>query len=153
MIPSTSKAVIRTAVASDTSALAALSAELGYPDAADGLEERLASALASSEHAVLVATLSNGEVAGWIHVFSALRVESQRFAELGGFVVAAAYRRCGLGRRLLDAAEAWARDRGFSRLRVRSRLERTDAKAFYERMGFAETKVQRAMDKPLDTPG
>ncbi len=144
---------IRSAAPVDAPALARLSAEFGYPAAADGLRERLADLLSDGHHEVLVAFLPDGTVVGWIHVFVAVRVESDRFAELGGLVVSRKHRRRGIGRRLMAAAEAWAVDHGGRRLRVRGRLERADAKAFYERTGFSETKVQRVLDKPLDERG
>ncbi len=39
------------------------------------------------DHLVLVAYLSDTRVIGWIHLFEAQRIESKKFAEIGGFVV------------------------------------------------------------------
>jgi GNAT superfamily N-acetyltransferase len=90
-----------------------------------------------------------GKVVGWVHVFLALRVESDQFAELGGFVVSRKYRRSGIGRQLLAAAEEWVVSRGVAKLRVRSRSDRNDARVFYEKLGFSTTKVQNVFDKPM----
>lgn len=132
--------------------LAELSVELGYPTSAAEPAARLRPILRSDEHAVFVARLPDGAVIGWIHVFLALRIESARFAELGGFVVSGPHRRRGIGRLLLTAAETWARERGVGKLRVRTRADRADAKRFYERSGFRQTKEQRVFDKTL-APG
>jgi GNAT superfamily N-acetyltransferase len=63
--------------------------------------------------------------------------------------VARAERRRGLGRGLLERAEDWARARGLGAVRVRSRLERADAHAFYTRLGYRETKRQVQFRKEL----
>jgi GNAT superfamily N-acetyltransferase len=41
----------------------------------------------------------------------------------------------GIGKALLDAAKAWARERGATHLELDSALARTDAHRFYEREG------------------
>ena len=140
--------VIRPADAADAPAIAGLSGQLGYPSTVADSAERLGLVLGSSEHAVFAAC-DGGDVVGWVHVFLALRIESGPFAELGGFVVSSSHRRHGVGRRLLAAAEDWAAGRGVRKLRVRSRLEREDARAFYENLGFTVTKEQRVFDKSL----
>jgi GNAT superfamily N-acetyltransferase len=142
---------IRPATGDDAAALAKLSNELGYPTTPVRASERLDALVGSADNAVFVACLPVGPVVGWIHVFVALRVESDRFAELGGFVVSGPYRRGGLGRQLLAAAEAWAVTRRVRMLRVRSRVQRSDAKRFYEGLGFAVAKQQNVLDKPLAT--
>lgn len=137
---------IRTARPDDAAGLAALSAELGYPCSTDELRTRLAAVLGRDGHTVVVACEDDGAVIGWLHVFLALRVESAPFAELGGLVVAERCRRRGAGRQLVAQARAWAIRRDVRRLRVRTRVGRADAEAFYERLGFAEAKQQRVFD-------
>ncbi len=140
--------VIRPAGEDDAPAIAGLSGQLGYPSSVADSAERLKTVLGSTEHGVFAAC-DGDDVVGWVHVFLALRVESGPFAELGGFVVSASHRRRGVGRALLAAAEDWAASRGVRKLRVRSRLEREDARAFYENLGFSVTKAQRVFDKCL----
>ncbi len=41
----------------------------------------------------------------------------------------------GIGKALLDAVKAWARERGATHLELDSALERTDAHRFYDREG------------------
>jgi N-acetylglutamate synthase-like GNAT family acetyltransferase len=94
---------IRKAEQSDAQQLAALSEQLGYPAATQQIEVRLAAIRDSEIQKVFVASLSDGMVIGWIDVFIALRLESDPFAEIGGFVVDEKYRGSGAGRALLTA--------------------------------------------------
>lgn len=142
-------AVIRRAIMQDAQALAGLSAQLGYPTTLAQSIHRLNLILGSDTQAVLVACLEDGSVGGWIHVFVAFRVESDAFAELGGFVVGEKHRGRGLGRALLKAVEEWVRDRGLPKLRVRCRAERAEAHEFYRKLGFQESKQQLVFDKKL----
>jgi ribosomal protein S18 acetylase RimI-like enzyme len=58
-------------------------------------------------------------------------------------------RRRGVGRRLVDGAEAWARERGLSSMRLRSRVTRVEAHAFYRRLGYEPVKQQLQFRKAL----
>lgn len=51
------------------------------------------------------------------------------------------HRGAGLGRRLLEAAEAWARTRGATRLQLLADLANEPALRFYARMGWARTQL------------
>ena len=141
---------IRIADEQDAAAIACLAEQLGYHTSVRQVEKRLEAVLASRDHAVFVACFDN-EVVGWAHVFVEQRVESDPFAEIGGFVVAQSHRRHGIGRLLLQAAEKWASESGVSKLRVRSRLNRNDAHRFYEESGFTIYKEQRVFEKPLES--
>lgn len=140
---------IRDGAESDALAIADLSAQLGYPAGADQVAARLQNLLRGPDDAVLVACAPGGKIVGWIHVFVARRVESAPFAELGGLVVDEAHRKRGCGGLLVDAAVAWARERGAGKLRIRSRVERENAHSVYEHLGFARTKQQHVFDKEL----
>jgi GNAT superfamily N-acetyltransferase len=138
---------IRNATINDISDICVLSKGLGYPTSELDLRERLNSILKYNDHAVYVAYLPDGKVIAWIHVFEALRIESKEFAEIGGFVVTEKYRNIGVGKKLLKVSEEWALKRKLPKLRVRSRIEREDAKKFYLKMGFSISKKQSVFDK------
>ena len=140
---------VRTASIGDATELARLSNQLGYPASVRDVELRLHGMEASPEHRVLVACLEEEAVVGWIHVYISLRIESNPFGELGGFVVAEDHRRRGIGRALLGAAETWLTGRGIETIRVLCRSTRVDAHAFFEQAGFSMTKDQRVFDKQI----
>lgn len=138
---------IRNASFDDVSDICKLSEELGYKSSEYEIRERLSSILNSNDHLVLVAFLSNRKVVGWIHLFEAQRIESGKFAEICGFVVTKKHQNLGIGKKLLKTAEEWTLKRNLPKLRVRSDIERKDAKKFYSKMGFSITKKQRVFDK------
>lgn len=137
---------IRAAISGDAPALGLLATELGYPTDAAETGDRLGKVLDSDCHAVLVAETENPAIVGWIHVFGTVRVESDPFAELGGLVVAESWRARGVGAQLVASAERWALDNGYHKLRIRSRVERSEAHGFFERLGFSGCKTQRVFE-------
>ena len=140
---------IRNASFDDISDSCRLSEALGYLNSESEIQDRLNYILNADAHLVLVAFLSKRKVIGWLHIFEAQRIESGKFAEIGGFVVDREYRNIGVGKKLLKAAEEWALKKNLPKLRVRSKIEREDAKEFYLKMGFSITKKQRVFDKNL----
>ena len=133
---------IRCARTYDAAAIAALCGELGYPASRQQVVARLA-AIEGAASKVFVAENGNGEVVAWLHVGACAQLTSDDEAEIFGLVVAANMRGGGIGRTLVEHAIAWAKELGCTRLRVRSRAERTRAHRFHEREGFVEIKTQR----------
>ena len=81
-----------------------------------------------------------------------LSLASGEQAELVGLVVDEALRGRGIGAALVTAAEAWARERGLARLRVRSNVTREATHSFYRRLGYEEVKRQVVFRKSLGEP-
>jgi len=142
--------VIRTAVPGDAPALASLAGELGYPSAVAEIAGRLSKVMDAPENQVLVAEAAAHEIVGWVHVFGAARVESDGFAELGGLVVAEAWRGRGIGARLVASAEQWARENAYHKLTIRSRADRAESHQFFEHLGFQVRKTQHVFERRLD---
>ena len=140
---------IRTAGDDDVATLAALSGELGYPAAPATIAERLTLVRTSLAGEVFVAVDASSVVLGWTHVAPRLNLEEEPFAELAGLIVGDGARGLGVGVLLLRAAEDWARERGYAKLRVRSNVVRERAHGFYLREGYVERKRQAVFDKPL----
>ena len=139
---------IRPAAPADVPKLADLTTQLGYPSSLEEVEARLRDLASRPEDAVLVAD-EEGEVAGWIHVSALHSLEMEPCAQIQGLVVDASHRGGGIGAALVEAAAEWAAGHGFRTLRVRSNVIRERAHAFYERLGFARTKSQVVLVRPV----
>jgi GNAT superfamily N-acetyltransferase len=95
--------------------------------------ERLRAAVDSEQAAVLIA-VHDGETVGLCTAYEDM--VSVRFGPrvwVEDLAVHPDHRSLGIGKRLLDAAKAWARDRGASHLELDSGENRPDAHRFYER--------------------
>ncbi|WP_186445889.1 GNAT family N-acetyltransferase [Paenibacillus cremeus] len=133
---------IRKAEMNDAGPLCGLSGQLGYAVSEAQMSERLGNILPDPEHAVFVMEVED-EIAGWVHVHGRFLLESAPFAEIGGLVVSNRHRRQGIGEKLMRACETWAREQGFSAMRVRSGAQRKEAHAFYVGIGYANVKAQQ----------
>ena len=129
--------------------LAELSGQLGYAATPEQVRRRLQLIKRGAEHEVWVAEAAAGEVLGWIEVLLERTLISDREAEITGLVVDASCRGQGIGRRLMEEAEQWARDKGCRSVRLRSNVVRAEAHAFYERLGYSVFKTQKNYRKML----
>jgi GNAT superfamily N-acetyltransferase len=140
---------VRAARTYDAGAIAELCGELGYASTRQQVVCRLAAIEAEGQGCVLVAEDAAGMLVGWLHVGQAASLTDDVEGEIRGLVVREGSRGAGVGARLVEAAEQWARAHGCARMRVRSRLERERAHRFYERFGYARRKTQVVFDRPL----
>lgn len=141
---------IRPMVPEDSAAVAVLCDQLGYPSTPAQIATRFARIDGRDAAAVFVAE-DGGRVIGWIHVAIAPLLELDLSAEIAGLVVDEALRSHGVGAALLQTAEQWARDAGCVSIRVRSRVARERAHAFYERRGYDRIKTQHVFEKRWHT--
>jgi GNAT superfamily N-acetyltransferase len=140
---------VRAATIKDASRISQLSAQLGYSTSPEDVERRLRLSGQNPENVIYVATLPDGHVMGWIHVFVYRSIESDARVEIAGLVVDERHRRSGAGRQLIQYAELWARELGCSAVNLRTNVVRKDAHAFYETLGFILVKTQHAYRKNL----
>jgi GNAT superfamily N-acetyltransferase len=144
-----STTTIREMTAEDADQVAALSGELGYPSTPEQIVARLEGIGKHTKARAFVALDGNGRVQGWVHVYGRYHVESDRTAEIGGLVVAAEWRSRGIGRALMGAAEAWAREGGYGQVRLGSNVARDDAHRFYRNLGYTISKSHYRFQKPV----
>jgi ribosomal protein S18 acetylase RimI-like enzyme len=148
-------APIRRCRVADAQVVAELATELGYPTTAAEAAARLERLLGQAEDAVFAAE-DRGAVVGWLHARETCELEVGPCAEIAGLVVAADRRGQGFGKALVQAALAWARERGLDTLRVSSNVVRQEAHRWYRAAGFEVVKTQAVFQRstlaPLDRP-
>jgi GNAT superfamily N-acetyltransferase len=130
--------LIRPYADGDLVTLAELVTALGYPSTREQLAKRISRIEAQSDHATFIAE-QDGRIIAWVGVVVAPTYEHDApVCRITGLAVADAARRSGIGRRLMERAESWARENGAGRISLTSHLRRSDAHAFYRAIGYEE---------------
>jgi GNAT superfamily N-acetyltransferase len=137
---------IRSAAPKDAARIAELLVQLGYTEAPEDLAARLRRG--GNRRDVLIAVVDE-QIVGWAAVCTDEPFVEGWCAVLEGLVVEDSMRNRGVGAQLLEAAEAWARERGCAHMLVRSNVVRERAHAFYRCHGYATIKAQYQLRKPL----
>ncbi|MGO8814191.1 MAG: GNAT family N-acetyltransferase [Terriglobia bacterium] len=146
--PGSEEVTLRPAGLADAAAFASLATQLGYPSSPRQVEDRMTSVLDDPKH-LIIAAVSGATVMGWVHAYVCNLLESDAYAEVGGFVVDESRRGQGVGVKLMERVEDWARQIGCSAVSVRSSVVRHEAHKFYTGRGFVMIKTQHAFRKPL----
>lgn len=137
--------MIRAARPEDAGEVAALCGQFGYVTSAADAEQRLREFATRADAPVFVDDV-DGRVVAWMQLREAATLESGAGVEIIGLVVDERERGAGVGAAMVAFAKGWARERGHARVRVRTNQVRAKTHAFYERLGFTLTKVQRVYD-------
>lgn len=132
----------------DTHSIAELTKQLGYTLSYSEQEKRIRQVLMLTDHVFYVFE-ENEQVVGWIHGFHTHRIESESFVEIAGLVVHSEFRGRGIGVQLVKQMEAWSKNLGCLKIRVRSNVIRKEAHRFYQQLGYSTTKEQAIFDKKL----
>jgi GNAT superfamily N-acetyltransferase len=144
--------IVRVARLSDIDDIVRLTEQLGYDVPASDAAAKLSRLLSRQDHQFLIAE-ANGRTVGWLHAAVTEYIEADPFVVIGGLVVDRYHRGQGVGRILLEHAEAWARKQGCSIVRVWSSTLRTAAHRFYEHLGYTKVKTQHSFVKPVSADG
>jgi len=119
----------------------------------------LVSLIDAEDSVVLVAEDDDGGVIGYVyaaiepHSWKDLRDETGWIHDV---VVGEAARRRGVGRRLVEAATSWLRDRGMPRVMLSTAARNEAGQAAFAAMGFRPTMWEMAREiepEPARTPG
>lgn len=133
----------------DSSRIAILCGQLGYPLADDTVKERLRHVAQDTARRIFVAKTAENLVIGWVEVILRSLLVLDSAAEIGGLVVDEAYRGSGAGRLLMERAEQWACEHGCRQVYLRSNIIREGAHRFYERIGYENHKTSLMFRKTL----
>lgn len=106
---------------------------------------------AQSGHELLVAE-RDGEVVGCLQltIIPGLSRAGMRRAQLESVRVSSRHRGVHIGERLVNEAIARARAAGCGLVQLTSDVTRTDARRFYERLGFEATHIGMKLPLPTD---
>jgi ribosomal protein S18 acetylase RimI-like enzyme len=130
---------IRKAAVADSEAVASLVGELGYPTSAGQMQRRLDAILHDDGYHTMVA-YEDRRVVGFVGARVGPHYEADgHYGQIMALAVAPTYRRRGVGRMLMRAAESALVDAGARVLVVTSGNHRADAHAFYESCGYSFT--------------
>ena len=137
---------IREARAEDTAALVALLAQLFAIEADFAfdppVQARGFDLLRARPDATILLAEARGRAVGMCTVqLTASTARGGLSAGVEDVVVDAPWRGRGVGRALLDAAEAWARGRGAVRIALLADETNLPALDFYDRLGFTRTRL------------
>lgn len=130
--------MIRNAVSKDVEQLAVLMGELGYPTSKDEMETRFTRISSNNFYNTKVAEV-DGLIVGMIGMMLGFQYnKNENYVRIIAIVVDARYRKQGIGEKLIEKAEEWAKEKGANKLALNSgnRNERDDAHQFYSRRGF-----------------
>jgi len=136
----------------DVDDIVRLTGQLGYDVAASETAAKLSRILSRHDHRFLIAE-AGGQIVGWLHAAVTETIEAAPFVVVGGLVVDRDHRGQGVGRTLLEHAEAWATQQGCTIVRVWSSTLRTAAHVFYEHLGYTKVKTQHSFVKPVSADG
>src|SRR5580692_11405441 len=112
------------------------------------MEARIRSYASLTDRVVFVAC-RDGAVIGWIDVGIVQHLQVEPNGEIGGLVVSYACRSSGIGAKLVLRAQEWVKERGLTRMIVRSNITREAAHRFYLREGYERTKTSAVFSKTL----
>lgn len=134
---------VRDATLNDVPSLVPLMEELGYPTSVDTFQSRFNLIITNPCYHTLVAEL-DGRVVGMAGLHTGLFYEYDGInVRIVAFVVNSNYRRKGVGKKLIQEAESWARKQGAISIGLNSgnRPERKDAHQFYLSMGYEAKSI------------
>ena len=133
---------LRDAREEDAAAITRLTREeLGYDYPEEQLRDHLKAFLGDSRQKILVAE-QGGEVLGFLQLMDYDSLYGEPMKTVMGIAVSSAHRGKGVGRALLQAGEAWARETGAAGIRLTSGESRWGAHDFYRCCGYEEVKRQ-----------
>lgn len=122
--------------------------QLGYSLGAGEVERRFRTVAEAQGHSLFVAE-QNGQVIGLLHLYARPALDKPPEVIVQALVVDEATRGTGVGRKLMEIAEQWADAQGFTSVALSSSILRTEAHAFYQRLGYRIEATSHLMRKEI----
>ncbi len=135
-------ATIRKASLDDSSEIARLMTQLGYPTSIVEMHERLVVILSHPDYSTFVVE-SSGTIVGMVGACVGYSYETNGpYGRIAALIVDESWRSRGIGAALVKEVERWLGERGADAIVVNSRQHRHEAHRFYKRLGYEETGVR-----------
>lgn len=115
---------------------------LGYEFDLGSTKKQLQRIIETTNDQIFVAEIEQ-QVVGYIHVASYECTYCDSLKNIMALAVACDYQGYGIGKRLLQEAEAWAIKEGSVGIRLVSSEKRLEAHKFYLRCGYSQRKTQK----------
>jgi len=138
---------VRKASVSDSKWLVELSKQLGYDTEEDKLIKRFG-LLNQRKQEVFVAELDS-EIVGYISFEPYFTLYIDPGINITALVVDGKHQKKGIGKSLINTAEKYAQENGFSFIRANSSSGRIEAHKFYRSVGFNNEKDQKRFLKEI----
>ena len=126
---------IREMGAMDITVCRFLLSQLGYDLSLQEMKRRYDAIKQKQDHAIFVGE-QDGQVVGLLHLYERPAFDKPPEVIVQALVVDRNCRGTGVGKKMMNMAERWALDRGFSSVALTSRVSRSDAHSFYNRIGY-----------------
>jgi GNAT superfamily N-acetyltransferase len=122
--------------------------QLGYHVQPSEMAERIDLILVDKAHYAAVAD-DGDTVLGLVHAYQRPALEKAFEVVVQSLVVDRRVRKSGIGKLPMAAAESWARSKGAKHVVLHTRVDREDAHAFYEHIGYTNTTTSHLMTKSV----
>jgi GNAT superfamily N-acetyltransferase len=141
---------IREMTRDDIEAIMPLMIQLGYEVNIDELGRRFGTVISTAGHHLLVCE-QEGHILGFCHMFARPALEKPPEAIVQSLVVDVEARSDGVGRALIGAVENWAKQQGLASVSLSSQVDREDAHAFYDSLGYERVATSSLLRKRLES--
>ena len=126
---------IREMEAADIAVCRMLLSQLGYDLNLQEVKRRYEEIKQKQDHEVFVGE-QDGQVVALLHLYERPAFDKPPEVIVQALVIDKNCRGTGVGKAMMNMAERWALDRGFSSVALTSRVSRSDAHSFYNRIGY-----------------
>ncbi len=139
---------IRKMTRKDLSFLPPLAEQLGYKCSLEEVFSRF-ELLAEDDGVGLFIGEIEGSIIAFMQIHQNSTLLTGQRAELDAVVIDEHFRGQGFGKKMMAAAEDWARSKELPKLRLGSKTSRTDTHEFYKQYGFTVEKTWFVFSKPV----
>ena len=120
--------------------------EMGYDYPTGNTKEKLEKLISGNQDKIYVA-VRNEEIVGYVHANDYDTIYMPHMKNIMGIAVDTSHKRQGIGRKLLEKVEEWAKETGAEGVRLVSGSTRVDAHSFYRSCGYSGDKMQLNLKK------